>query len=145
MCNCKLLCVPAVTLSSRWCMLSISRCMLFFSSMSIIVFEHCYIVCGVFRSPWFVSFLIILIRSTNIYIHVFPWSFAKSADLFDRDSLITYHSPSTSFCRYLLNTGGLYDSGFGLNECLQTVPTSAYAIDILTRCCYTAYPCDFIE
>ena len=40
-------------------------------------------------------FLIVLIRSTNNYILVLPWSFAKSADLFDRDCLITYHSPST--------------------------------------------------
>ena len=28
----------------------------FFSSMSTIVFEHCFIVCVVFRSPWFVFF-----------------------------------------------------------------------------------------
>ena len=49
---------------------------------------------------------------------------------------------------YLLNTGGLYDSGFGFDKGLQTlwtVPTSVYTIDILALCCYIVYPCEFIE
>ena len=76
----------------------------FFSSMSTIVFEHCFIVFVVFRSPCFVFFLIFLIRSINIYSLVFPWSFAKSADLFDRDCLITYHSPSTKVIAAMIST-----------------------------------------
>ena len=43
---------------------------------------------------------------------------------------------------YLLNTGGLHDSGFGLNKGLQTlwtVPTSVYQIDILTQCFVILY------
>ena len=50
--------------------------------------------------------------------------------------------------QYLLNTGGLYDSGFGLNKGLQTlwtVPTSVYVIDILTLCYHTGYPRQLIE
>ena len=76
----------------------------FFSSMSTIVFEHCFKVCVVFLSPRFVFFLIFLIRSTHIYSLVFPWLFAKSADLFDRDCLITYHFPSTKFITAMIST-----------------------------------------
>ena len=95
-------------------------------------------------------FLKVLIRSTNIHVLVFPWSFSKSAVLFDRDCLIIYYSPSTKVLppRYLLNTGGIYESGFGLNKGLQilwTVPRCVCAINILTLCCYTVYPCEFIE
>ena len=53
----------------------------------------------------------------------------------------SYKSGSTVPC-------GLYDSDFGLNKGLQTlwtVPTSVYAIDILTLCCYIVYLCEFIE
>ena len=43
--------------------------------------------------------------------------------------------------RYLLNAGGLYDSGFGLKMSpnLWTVPTSVYEIDILTVCAVISY------
>ena len=49
-------------------------------------------------------FLIVLIRSTNIYVLVFPWSFAKSTDLFDRDCLITYHSLSAKVIAAMMST-----------------------------------------
>ena len=42
--------------------------------------------------------------STNVYVLVFPWSFAKSTDLFDRDCLITYHSPSTKVIAVMIFT-----------------------------------------
>ena len=65
---------------------------------------------------------------------------ATENDLFDRDCLITYHSPSTKVIAAIISIEywWLYNSGFGLNKGLQTlwtVPTSVYAIDILTLCC----------
>ena len=78
----------------------------------------------------------------------FPWSIAKSADwsYSIRIVIVWLHiiilSQKSLPPRYLLNTGGLYDSGFGLNKGLPivyTVPTYVYEIDLLTPCVVILY------
>ena len=77
---------------------------MYFSSMSTIVFNTVLHFVFFFVHHDSCFFLIFLIRSTNIYSLVFPWSFAKSADLFDSDCLITYHSPSTKVIAAMIST-----------------------------------------
>ena len=87
-------------------------------------------------------FFTVLIRSANIYVLVFPCKNRLIYSIVIVWLHIILHLQKLLPPWYQLDTGGLYDSDFGLNkgiQTLRTVPTSVYAIDVLTLCCNTAY------
>ena len=107
---------------------------IFFSSMSTI--DHCLYI--------YIYILLFFVPITYYCLYFLGQWQILTIGILDSDCQITYHSPSKKLLppRYLLNTGGLDDSGFGLNKDLQTlwtVPTSVYEIDILPLCIIVWY------
>ena len=145
----KLLCLPAVTLSSRRCMLQLSKCMYFSLPCqplflnTVILFVLFFVHHDLLSSHSFNAFDKHLRSCFPMVIYKIGWSIRSW--LPDNISFSIYKS----YCRHaiywilvafmiaalaLIKVSRLY----GLYRHL-------YAIGILTLCCYTVYQCEFIE